>query len=129
MDGHPARQIVAGASAGRDAGRLAGDRGHRARFREPGHGFLWAWDEEVAAGEGRLLERQSVPLAVECLVAAGALAEAVPRRDVPRAVGPEDASSDALDAKVVVEQGAVPPEQLARQGQRDVPRLALRARW
>lgn len=108
-------------------GHWDGDRDHRVQFRELGHGFPWAWDEVVAAGAARLPGRQSARLAAACLVAADAIEEAVPHRDVPRADGPEDASSDELDAKVVVERGAARWEQRARQAQWDVPRLELRA--
>lgn len=124
MDGHPGRRIVAGASAGRDAGHSGDDRGRRARFREPVHGFPWAWDEEVVAGGARLPENQSARLAAACLVVADALADAVLRRDVPWVAGPERALWDALDAKAVAGQGAARLEQLARRGARDVPRLA-----
>jgi hypothetical protein len=74
-----------------------------------------------------LPKRQSARLGAACLVAADALAGAEIRRGVPRDVDPEGASWDALDAKVVAAQGAAWREQLALQGQRDVPRLALRA--
>jgi hypothetical protein len=121
------RRIVAGASAGRDADHWADDHDHRARFREPGRGFRWAWDEEVVAGAARLPEHQSERLAAGCLVGADAIAEAVLRRDVPQAVGPEHAWSDALDAKVVVAQGAARWEQRAWQGQRDVLPLVQQA--
>jgi hypothetical protein len=75
-----------------------------------------------------LPERQGARLVAACLVGADAIAEAVLRRDVPQAVGPERASWDALDAKVVVAQDAVCWEQRAWQGQRDVPPLVLQAR-
>ena len=106
MDVHLDRRIVAGASAGPDAGHWDDDHGRRARFRELGRGFRWAWDEEVAVGAAHLPERQSARPAAACPVAEDAIAEAALRRDVPRVVGPERASSDALDAKVVVAQGA-----------------------
>ncbi len=128
MDGRPGRPIVAGASAGQDAGHLDDDPDHRAQFRELGRGFRWAWDEEVVADEARLPERRSARLVAACLAAADAIEEAVLHRDVPRAVGREGASSDVLDVKVVAGRGAARWEQLERQGQRDVPRLALRAR-
>jgi len=122
------RRIAAGASADPDADHSAGDHDHLAQFRELGRGFRWAWDEEVAAGAAHLPERQGARLAAACPVVADALEEEVLRRDVPRDVGPERASSDALDAKAVVAQGVASREQLPRQAQLDVPRLALRAR-
>jgi hypothetical protein len=128
MDGHPGRPIVAGAWAGQDAGHWDDDPDHRAQFREPGRGFRWAWDEEVVADEVRLPERRSARLVAACLAAADAIEEAVLHRDVPQAVGREGASLDVLDAKVVVVRGAARREQLERQGQRDVRRLAPRAR-
>jgi hypothetical protein len=108
---------------------LDDDHDHRARFRELGRGFPWAWDEEVVVGAEQLRKRRGARLADACLVAADARAEEMLLRGVPRAAGLERASWDALDAKVVVAQGAARWEQLARQGRRDVPRLALRARW
>src|SRR5260221_10504602 len=128
MDGHPGRPIVAGAWAGQDAGHWDDDPDHRAQFRELGRGFRWAWDEEVVADEAHLPERRSVRLAAARLAAADAIEEAVLRRDVPPAVGREGASSDVLDVKVVAGRGAARWEQLERQGQRGVPRLALRGR-
>jgi hypothetical protein len=128
MDVHPGRRIVAGALADPDAGHLDDDHDHLARFRELVHGFPWAWDEEVVADEARLPEHQSARLAAACLVAGDARVKAVLRRDVPQAVDPEHAWSDALDAKVVVRQGAARWEQRAWQGQRDVPPLVLQAR-
>ncbi|HEV2102029.1 MAG TPA: hypothetical protein VGR58_04545 [Candidatus Acidoferrum sp.] len=122
MDGHLARRIVGGASAGPDADHLAGDHDRRARFREPGRGFPWAWDEEVAADEARLPERQSARLAAVCPVAADALAEVL-RQDVPRAVGPERGWSDASGAKAVVAQGAARQEQRVRRAQMGAPPL------
>jgi hypothetical protein len=77
-------------------------------------------------GAAHLPERQSARPAAACPVAEDAIAEAALRRDVPRVVGPERASSDALDAKVVVAQGAARWEQLMQMG---VPLLALRAQW
>ena len=124
MDGHLARRIVEGAWAGPDAGHLAGDHGHRVRFRELGRGFPWAWDEEVAADEARLQGRQSARLAAACPVGADALAEEVLRRDAPRAVGPGGASWDALDATVVVAQDAARQVQRVLQAQMGVPPLA-----
>jgi hypothetical protein len=76
MDVRLARRIVAGASAGRDAGRWAGDRGHPAKSLEPDHGFPWAWDEEVAGGAAHPPVRQSARLAVASPVAADEFAEA-----------------------------------------------------
>jgi hypothetical protein len=128
MDGHPGRRIAAGAWVGRDADRWAGDHGLRARFRELGRGFPWALNEEVAAGAAQLRKRRGALLAAACLVAVDAIADAVLRRDVRRAAGPERASSDALDARVVVEQGAERWEQLARQEQLGAPLPALQAR-
>ena len=116
MDGHPARRIVEGAWAGPDAGHLAGDHDHQARFRGLGRGFPWAWDEEVAADEARLQGRQSARLAAAC--------PEVLRRDAPRAVGPGGASWDALDAKVVVAQDAARQVQRVLQAQMGVPPLA-----
>ena len=127
MDVHPARPIVAGASAGPDAGHWAGDHGHRAQFRELGRGFPWAWDEEVAVGAAQLRKRRDARIAAACLVAGDARVKAVLRRDVPQAAGPEHAWSDALDAKVVVAQGAARWEQRAWQGQRDVLPLVQQA--
>jgi hypothetical protein len=92
MDVHPARRIVAGASAGRDAGHWDDDHDHRARFRELVHGFPWAWDEGVAAGAGQLRKLQDARLAAGCLVAVDAIGEGVLRQDVLRDVGPERAS-------------------------------------
>jgi len=126
MDGHPDRPIVAGALAGPDAAHLDDDLGRQVQFRELAHGFQWAWDEEVVAGAAHLPTHRSARLAAAYPVAADALAKAVLRRDVPRAVGPEYASSDALDAKVVVAQDAARWEQRARQAQLDDQRLALR---
>lgn len=117
-----------GAWADRDAGHWGDDHGRRARFRELVHGFPWAWDEEVAAGEARLRERPSARLAVARQVAGDALADEELLRDVPGVVGPGRAWWDALDAKVVAAQGAARLEQPARQGQRDVPRAAQRER-
>src|SRR5689334_21509546 len=105
MDGHLARRIVGGASAGPDADHLVGDHDRRARFREQGRGFPWAWDEEVVVGEARLPERQSVRPVAVCPVAADALAAELLRRDVLTVAGPARGSSGASDAKVVVEQG------------------------
>ena len=124
MDGHPARRIVEGAWAGPDADHLAGDRDHQARFRELGRDFPWAWDEEVAADEARLPERQSARLAAACPVGADALAEAALRRDVPRAVGPERGWWDASDAKVVVALDAARQVQRVLLAQMGVPPLA-----
>jgi hypothetical protein len=103
---------------------LAGDHGRRARFREPGHGFPWAWDEEVAADEGRLPEFRSARLGAVCLNAVGAAVKTVHRRDVQWAVGPERGSWDALDAEVVVAQGVGNWELPVRQVRRDAPRPA-----
>ena len=91
------------------------------KFLAPARGFPWAWDEAVAAGVAQLWKPQDARLAAVFLVAADALAEAVFRRGVPPVAGPERALSDALDAKVVVEQDAARREQLARQAQQDVP--------
>lgn len=121
MDGHPGRRIVGGASAGPDADHLAGDHDRRARFREQGRGFPWAWDEEVAAGEAHLPERQSARLAAACQVAADALAEEVLRRDVLTVAGPARGLSGVSDAKVVVAQGAARQEQRVPQAQLGVP--------
>src|SRR5690242_6981796 len=104
MDGHPARRIVGGASAGPDAGHLADDHDRPARFLEQGRGFPWAWDEEVVVDEARLPERQSVRPAAVCQAAADALAEEVHRRDVLTVAGPARGSSGASDAKVVAAQ-------------------------
>ena len=120
MDVRPGRRIVAGAWAGRDAGHWGDDRGRQARFREPGHGFPWAWDEEVAAGQGRLPERQSARLAAVCPVVADELAEAL-HLDAPRAVDLVGESSDALGAKVVEARGAEWPGQRAWRVPRDEP--------
>jgi len=76
-----------GASAGPDAGRWAGDRGHQGQFQELARGFPWAWDEEVVAGAAHLPARQSARLAVASPVAADAI-EVVLRRGVPQAAGP-----------------------------------------
>jgi hypothetical protein len=91
----PARQTVAGALVGPDAGHLAGDHGHPEQFRELARGYPWAWDEEVVADAAQLQTRQSGRLAAACPVAAGVLAEAALRRDVPWAVGLEHESSGA----------------------------------
>jgi hypothetical protein len=124
MDVRLGHQIVAGAWAGRDAGRLAGDHGRRAQFREPGHDFPWAWDEEVAADEGRLPELRGAQPGAVCLIAVGAAVKTVHRRDVQWAVGPERGSWDALDAEVVVAQGVGNWELPVRQVRRDAPRPA-----
>jgi len=87
MDGHPGRPIVAGAWAGQDAGHWDDDPDHRAQFRELGHGFRWAWDEEVVAAEAHLLAHRSARLAAACPVAADAIAKAVFRRGVFPAAG------------------------------------------
>jgi hypothetical protein len=122
----PARQTVAGASVGPDAGRSAGDHGHPEQFREPARGFPWAWDEEVVAGAAHLPARQIARLAVASPVAADAIAEAVLRRGVPQAAGPERESSDALGAKVVEAQDAVRPSPLELLAQRAVlPQVPL----
>ena len=126
MDVRPVRRIVGGAWAGRDAGRLAGDHGRRARFREPGHGFLWAWDEEVAADEVRLPELRGGRFGAVCLNAVAAAVKTVHHRDVQRAVGPERGSWDALDAEVVVAQGVGNWELPVR---RDAPRPAPWEQW
>lgn len=117
MDGHLARRIVGGASAGPDADHLAGDHDRRARYRAQGRGFPWAWDEEVAADEARLPERQSARPAAACPVAADALAEEVLRRDVPTVAGPARGSWGGSDAKAVVAQGVARQEQRALQAQ------------
>jgi hypothetical protein len=62
------------------------------RFREPARGFPWAWDEEAAAAAAHLLARQSVRLGAEFLAVADAIAEAVLRRGVSPAAGPERGS-------------------------------------
>ena len=123
MDGHLARRIVGGASAGPDADHLAGDHDRRARFQEQGRGFPWAWGEEVAGDEARLPERQGARPAAACQAAADALAEEVLRRDVLMVAGPAHGSSDALDAKVVVARDAARQEQRALRAQPGVPPL------
>lgn len=128
MDVHPGRRIVAGAWVGRDAGRWGDDRGRRARFQEPGHGFPWASDEEVGAESERLPERQSARLAAVCRVVADEIAEAF-RRDARRAVDLAGESSDALGAKVVEARGAEWPGQRAWQMQRDEPQPEPREQW
>jgi len=91
--------------ADRDAGHLADDRDHPAMFREPGHDFPWAWDEEVAVGAAQGTARQSARLAAASPVAAGAIAEAEIRLDVRWAAvpgrGPDDEDEKEQDAKAV----------------------------
>jgi hypothetical protein len=125
----PARQTVAGASVGPDAGRLAGDHGLRAQCRELVRGFPWAWDEEVVAGAARLPVRWSARLAAGCPVGADATAEAALHQGVPRAAGPERESWGAWDAKAVEEQDAACRKlrmAQSQQGARQQARLALR---
>jgi hypothetical protein len=96
------------------------------KFPGPAHGFPWAWDEEVAAGVAQW-KQQDAQLEAESRVVAGGPGQALLHRGVRQAVGPAREWWDVLDAKVVVAQDAARWEQLAWQGQRDVPRPS--AQW
>jgi hypothetical protein len=81
-------------------------------FREPGHGFRWAWDEEVVAGAAHGTARQSARLAVASPVAAGAIADVELRQGVQWAAVPErdQEHEDEKDAKAVAAQAAARQE-------------------
>ena len=68
-----------------------------------------------------MLKRQGARLAAACRVAADAFAEAVLRRGVLQAVGPERELSGAWDAKVAVAQDAACRAQQESQAQQGVP--------
>src|SRR5215469_11502472 len=90
MDVHPARQVVAGASAGRDADHLAFGRGRDLPelFPARGHDSLWALGEGAAADAVLLVRRAALP-AVAYQAAAAEFAEADSPQDARRAAGPE----------------------------------------
>jgi hypothetical protein len=90
MDVHPARQVVAGASAGRDADHLACGRGRDLPelFRARGHDFLWALGGGAAADAVLLVRRAVLPV-VACQAAEAEFAEADFPQDARRAAGPE----------------------------------------
>jgi hypothetical protein len=106
---------------------LADGRGHPAMFREPGHGFPWAWDEEVAVGAAQLTARQSGLLAAVSPDAGGAIAEAELRRAVPWAVvlGRDQEHEDEKDAMAVAGQAGARQEQAEWRAQPAVQPQAL----
>jgi len=87
MDVHPARQVVAGASAGRDADHLACGRDLPELFPAQDHDSLWALGEGAAA-DAVLLVRQAVLPGVACQAAEAEFAEADFPQDGRRAAGP-----------------------------------------
>jgi len=89
MDVRPARQVVAGASAGRDADHLAcgRDRDLLELFPAQDHDSLWALGEGAAA-DAVLPVRPAVLPGVACQAAEAEFAEADFPQDGRRAAGP-----------------------------------------
>ncbi|HET6930435.1 MAG TPA: hypothetical protein VFI45_08945 [Candidatus Acidoferrum sp.] len=101
---------------------MAGVHGLPVKFRGPGRGFPWAWDEEVAAAAGRQPGHQSVRLGVVCLVASDAIAEAVIHQDVRQTVALDRGLEEEKDEEVAEAQDAARPGQRELQVQQpDVP--------
>jgi hypothetical protein len=72
-------------------------------FRERGHGFPWAWDEEVAVGAAQWTMRQSGQLAAVSPDAGAAIAEVELRQGVrwAAALGRDLGHEDEKGAKAV----------------------------